>query len=166
MAALSAALLAAGILRHYWDIWTHRTVRGISFIFVGIDAAGDLFSLISVFFQPKLDVAGMAIYGTELLLWLGVFACGGYFNFLPWALKELKTHKRTKIQLGNMDRVDTASKAEASDFQQPATAIALHDMPSSTSVFHTPSGSISSVRERTLTSRKNNDTTDHGIREV
>lgn len=48
MAVLSATLLAAGVLRHYWDIYRHRTVRGISFIFVGIDAAGDLTSLISV----------------------------------------------------------------------------------------------------------------------
>jgi hypothetical protein len=48
MAVLSACLLAAGVLRHYWDIYIHRTVRGISFFFVGIDAAGDLFSLISV----------------------------------------------------------------------------------------------------------------------
>ena len=48
MAVLAAVLLAAGVLRHYWDIYTHRTVRGISFIFVGIDAAGDLFSLISI----------------------------------------------------------------------------------------------------------------------
>jgi hypothetical protein len=48
MAVLSACLLAAGVLRHYWDIYVHRTVRGISFVFVGIDAAGDLFSLVSV----------------------------------------------------------------------------------------------------------------------
>lgn len=48
MAVLSACLLAAGVLRHYWDIYVHRTVRGISFFFVGIDAAGDLFSIISV----------------------------------------------------------------------------------------------------------------------
>ena len=48
MAVLSACLLAAGVLTHYWDIYTHRTVRGISFLFVAIDAAGDLFSLISV----------------------------------------------------------------------------------------------------------------------
>jgi len=48
MAVLSAALLAAGVLRHYWDVYVHRTVRGISFFFVGIDAAGDLFSLVSV----------------------------------------------------------------------------------------------------------------------
>lgn len=48
MAVLGACLLAAGVLRHYLDIYVHRTVRGISFIFVGIDAAGDLFSLVSV----------------------------------------------------------------------------------------------------------------------
>lgn len=48
MAVIAAVLLALGVLRHYWDIWTHRTVRGISFIFVGIDAAGDLFSLLSI----------------------------------------------------------------------------------------------------------------------
>jgi hypothetical protein len=48
MGVLSTVLLSAGVLRHYWDIYIHRTVRGISFIFVGIDAAGDVFSLISV----------------------------------------------------------------------------------------------------------------------
>ena len=48
MAVQGATLLAAGVLRHYWDIYVHHTVRGISFIFVGIDAAGDLFSLISI----------------------------------------------------------------------------------------------------------------------
>ena len=48
MAVLAAVLLAAGVLRHYWDIWMHRTVRGISWLFVGIDAAGDLFSLLSI----------------------------------------------------------------------------------------------------------------------
>jgi len=48
MGVVSTVLLSAGVLRHYWDIWIHRTVRGISFIFVGIDAAGDVFSLISV----------------------------------------------------------------------------------------------------------------------
>lgn len=48
MGVVSTALLSAGVLRHYWDIWVHRTVRGISFVFVGIDAAGDVFSLVSV----------------------------------------------------------------------------------------------------------------------
>jgi hypothetical protein len=48
LAALSALGLGLGVLRHYWDIYTHRSVRGISFLFVGLDAAGDVFSLASV----------------------------------------------------------------------------------------------------------------------
>jgi hypothetical protein len=48
MGVISTVLLSAGVLRHYWDIYVHRTVRGISFIFVAIDAAGDIFSLVSV----------------------------------------------------------------------------------------------------------------------
>ena len=131
MAVLAAVLLAAGVLRHYWDIYTHRTVRGISFIFVGIDAAGDLFSLMSVFFQAELNVLGMAIYGTELALWTGVFICGGYFNLLPW----IKTRVSTRRQRMEIER-QTQS--------QPGgrVSVALHEMPSSTSVFRTPSSGL------------------------
>ncbi|CEL00416.1 Putative PQ loop repeat protein (AFU_orthologue; AFUA_5G08410) [Aspergillus calidoustus] len=120
MAVLSASLLAAGVLRHYWDIYVHRTVRGISFIFVGIDAAGDLFSLVSVIFERRIDVLGMVIYGTELVLWIGVFICGFAFNFLPW--------------------ITERSRKEAAELAQERQ-ISLHDMPSSTSVFRTASGS-------------------------
>ncbi|OAQ69345.1 PQ loop repeat protein [Purpureocillium lilacinum] len=90
MAVLSAALLAAGVLRHYWDIYTHRTVRGVSFLFVGIDAAGDVFSLASVFFQgpPPVDVLGVVIYATELLLWMGVLGAGGWYNLRPWVRRK------------------------------------------------------------------------------
>jgi len=48
MGVLSTVLLSAGVLRHYYDIYVHRTVRGISFLFVGIDALGDVFSFVSV----------------------------------------------------------------------------------------------------------------------
>jgi hypothetical protein len=48
MGVVSTVLLSAGVLRHYYDIYIHRTVRGISFIFVAIAAAGDISSLISV----------------------------------------------------------------------------------------------------------------------
>ncbi|PWY82166.1 hypothetical protein BO70DRAFT_336503 [Aspergillus heteromorphus CBS 117.55] len=119
MAVLSAVLLAAGVLTHYWDIYLHRTVRGISFYFVGIDAAGDLFSLVSVLFGPEIDVLGVVIYGTELALWLGVFVCGAVFNLLPWL------RRRGKM-------VET---------RQNPVSLSLHPMPSSTSVFRTVSGS-------------------------
>lgn len=152
MAVLAAALLAAGVLRHYWDIYVHRTVRGISFIFVAIDAAGDLFSLISIFFQPKLDILGMFIYGSELILWIGVFACGGYYNLLPWLRR----------RLGKLESQHSAEENEYQDNPGRGTpnttretnTIALHDMPSSTSVFRTPSGEIAVIRARTSDSRR------------
>lgn len=147
MAVLSASLLAAGVLRHYWDIYVHRTVRGISFLFVGIDAAGDVFSLVSVIFQPKLDILGLVIYGSELILWIGVFACGGYYNLTPWARKKLANSTN-----GN---ASSAAQSSALDGADHATArvghsasLTLHDMPSSTSVFRTPSGEVDIVRQR------------------
>lgn len=134
MAVLSAALLAAGVLRHYWDIWVHRTVRGISFTFVGIDALGDVFSLVSVVFQPKLDILGMVIYGTELVLWIGVFACGGYYNFIPW-LRKARQDGEAEPSNSSRTEGDIGDGSE----QQRSDGVALHEMPSSTSVFRTAS---------------------------
>ena len=131
MAVLAAVLLAAGVLRHYWDIYTHRTVRGISFIFVGIDAAGDLFSLISVFFQAELNILGMVIYGTELALWTGVFICGGYFNLLPWIMVRISNRRQ---------RMETERQTQSQPGERGG--IVLHRMPSSTSVFRTPSSGL------------------------
>ncbi|EME42415.1 hypothetical protein DOTSEDRAFT_155165, partial [Dothistroma septosporum NZE10] len=128
MAVLAAIFLALGVLRHYWDIYTHRTVRGISFLFVGIDALGDLTSIISVIYQPELDVLGLVIYGIELVLWLGVFAAGGCYNLIPWVTKRLDSRRSS-----NMSPAGTFT-----DEYRPY-GIARHDMQSSTSVFHTPS---------------------------
>jgi hypothetical protein len=138
MAVLSAALLAAGVLRHYWDIYIHRTVRGISFLFVGIDAAGDVFSLVSVIFQQELDILGMIIYGTELILWIGIFACGGYYNLLPWAQRRLGRRKKGVEGAGPQSLA--CSRSHGCDAAPAPEPITLHDMPSSTSVFRTPSG--------------------------
>ncbi|KAF2839485.1 PQ loop repeat protein [Patellaria atrata CBS 101060] len=142
MAVLSAALLAAGVLRHYWDIYIHRTVRGISFIFVAIDAAGDLTSLVSVFFQPKLDVLGMVIYGSELVLWLGVFAAGGYYNLSPWVRRRIEQKRSVNDIRGLGDqRIGTNDN----DVHENIT---IHSLPSSTSVFRTPSGELAARRAR------------------
>jgi hypothetical protein len=141
MAVASATLLAAGVLRHYVDVYLYRTVRGISFIFVGIDALGDDFSLISVVFQPKLDVLGMVIYGTELVLWIGIFVCGAYYNLIPWM------NTRRAKRNSEHDRSDDTGSAFAE-----TPVIALHDLPSSTSVFRTPSGDIEVMRQRSISS--------------
>lgn len=140
MAILSAVLLAAGVLRHYWDIWVHRTVRGVSFIFVGIDAMGDVFSLISILFQPTLDILGVVIYATEFLLWCGIFLCGGYYNFLPWIQKWLAKGSRDTTEDGPTPGPDG----------HITTNITLHDMHSSTSVFRTASNELAGLRPRAV----------------
>lgn len=127
MAVLAALLLALGVLRHYWDIYVHRTVRGISFIFVGIDALGDLASIISVLFEKHLDVLALTIYGVELALWTGIFAAGGYYNLVPWL---------------RQSRVGKASQHEQPQSAIEANAVRMHDLPSSKSVFRTPSSDL------------------------
>jgi hypothetical protein len=62
----------------------------------------------------------MVIYGTELALWIGIFICGGVFNFLPWAVERSKKKDRDEQR-----------------------EVSLHQMPSSTSVFRTASASAS-----------------------
>ncbi|KAI9671484.1 MAG: hypothetical protein M1831_004393 [Alyxoria varia] len=136
-AVFAAALLAAGVLRHYWDIYVHRHVRGISFLFVGLDAAGDLFSLVSLFFQTTIDLLGIVIYGTELALWLGIMACGVYYNLGPFLRRVLaKDGNRdgnTRVFVGNPEiEVD----------QSPELEQTQHEASSSTSVFRTPSSEV------------------------
>lgn len=65
MAVISALLLAMGVGRHYIDIWQKRTVRGISFLFVAIDAAGDLFSLLSLGVPSTHGLR--AIWGADII---------------------------------------------------------------------------------------------------
>ncbi|KAJ6258224.1 hypothetical protein Dda_7143 [Drechslerella dactyloides] len=124
MAVLSAVLLSLGVLRHYWDIWTNKTVRGISFLFVFIDALGDLTSLAAVFFERHVDVLGMVIYGSELVLWLGVMACGGWFNLRPWVARYLKKRR-------------TRSVEGEGEGEVRGNAVMMHEGVSSTSVFRT-----------------------------
>lgn len=143
MAVLAAALLAAGVGRHYIDIYLHRTVRGISFIFVGLDALGDVFSLLSVIFHTKLDILGMIIYATELVLWIGIFAYGTYYNLVPW-LKEQRNEGSAN---------DEHQTGESGTGTANTTGIALHDLPSSTSVFRTTSAEIEAHRQRSVSSK-------------
>lgn len=125
MAVLAAVLLCLGVASHFIDIYRHRSVRGISFIFVAIDALGDLTSLISVIFEPELDVLGIVIYASELFLWMIVFACGGYYNLLPYLKGKLAE--------------ESSRGPSSAEPHGEGNGIALHDMPSSTSVFRTPS---------------------------
>lgn len=76
-------------------------------------------------FQARVDILGMVVYGTELTLWIGIMLCGGYFNLVPWIRRSVSRNKR--------ERHDDGSE------QGRTGNIAMHAMPSSTSVFRTPS---------------------------
>lgn len=149
MGVLSALLLAAGVGRHYIDIWQERTVRGISFLFVGIDALGDLTSLVSVVFWWKagrsLDILGLVVYGSELVLWIGVMLCGLWYNFRPWLrtkleqptqAPEVQAHTtRTTIEVARAD--DTEEDRRSSNSIRSVISIASQ---ASGSAFRTASG--------------------------
>lgn len=95
MGVLSGVLLCAGVGWHYVDIYRERTVRGVSLLFCGIDALGDLTSLVGVVVQGRgvddgrVDVLGCVIYAGELVLWLGVFACAAWFDLPGWMRRNM-----------------------------------------------------------------------------
>lgn len=84
-------------------------------------------------FQPELDILGIVIYATEFLLWCGVFACGGYFNFLPWMRRRLRSKREG-------ERANGEGNGDGED-RGVTNAVQLHQVGSSTSVFRT-SGSL------------------------
>lgn len=80
MAILAALGLSFGVLRHYYDIYIHKTVRGIAWGFVALDAAGDLTSLLAVTIRSPPDRVAAGIYASELGLWIGIMIAGLLFN--------------------------------------------------------------------------------------
>lgn len=125
MAVLATLLLALGVMEQYIAIWKNRSVEGISFLFCGLDALGDMTSIISVTFEPRLNVLGLVIYTVELVLWLGIFACGCWFKLIPLAKQKIIARK---MEAGPGTREGHIPQQQS---------IMLHNLPSSTSVFRT-----------------------------
>jgi uncharacterized protein with PQ loop repeat len=134
MAVLAAVLLGLGVMEQYLAIWKNRSVEGISFLFCGIDALGDLTSIVSVVFEAQINILGIVMYGVEFILWCGIFACGFWFKWIPWLRTKLETARR-------------ATRRETPARSLPDTPTPLHDMPSSTSVFRVAAGNLE-LRER------------------
>lgn len=95
MAVVAAILLSLGVARYYWEIYKSASVQGISFLFVLIDASGDLVSILSLLFEARIDVVGVVIYSVELGLWVGIAFLVGYFRLWPWLM--LKTAKEPEM---------------------------------------------------------------------
>lgn len=86
-------------------------------------------------FQPTLDILGMVIYATEFVLWCGVFACGGYFNLAPWVRQKMSVRTERKRDGREENMGNNASGMD----EGISNAVELDRIPSSTSVFRTPS---------------------------
>lgn len=89
MAVLAAVFLMLGVLRYYWEIYRSRSVQGISFMFVLIDAGGDLVSILALLFEASVDALGLVIYSVELGLWIGILALGGYYRLWAWVSRRM-----------------------------------------------------------------------------
>lgn len=91
-------------------------------------------------FAPTLDIWAIAIYGVEFALWVGVFACGAYYNLIPWMVRRLSggaLSPPTEIEL----RLEHAPNPPAENhLRNRNVPVYLHRLSSSTSVFRTPSG--------------------------
>lgn len=83
----------------------------------------------------------MVIYATEFVLWCGVFACGGYFNFLPWVQQILSVWRQGR-KAGEV--IIPAQEVEIGRANGQSNDIDLRRVPLSISVFRTPSSIISS----------------------
>lgn len=82
----------------------------------------------------------MAIYGSELAFWLGICACGFFMNFSPWIKKKARAW-------GYRAEEESRSEENEPATQQPQQ-IYLQEVPSSTSVFQTASGTTDTLRRR------------------
>lgn len=97
-------------------------------------------------FEPTMNytsIAGMVIYGTELALWLGVFACGSAFNLVPWVKERISSKKPPSA-----NRYGTINSNNNNDNNNLPETVSLRSMPSSTSVFRTASAENSDMVER------------------
>jgi len=80
----------------------------------------------------------MVIYATEFVLWCGVFACGGYYNLMPWVRGKMSERDQRKRDDGELPSVEV---------EGISNALELERFPSSTSVFRTPSSVANLARE-------------------
>lgn len=79
----------------------------------------------------------MVIYATEFVLWCGVFACGGYYNLMPWIRVKMSTRDQRKRNEREQPPVE---------IEGVSNAVELGRLPSSSSVFRTPSSVVISDR--------------------
>ncbi|KTW28162.1 hypothetical protein T552_02021 [Pneumocystis carinii B80] len=104
---ISSIFICIGLFPPYYDIYIHKCVRGISFIFLLIDMGGALFSFLSLLFEPKFDILAAISYSSVFFLEIGIIMFDYYFKLLEWN-KKRKLNKKEKEEVSEktMDIID------------------------------------------------------------
>ena len=124
MAALAAFFLMLGVLRYYWEIYKSRSVQGISFMFVMIDAGGDLVSILALLFETSIDALGLVIYSVELGFWIGILALGVYFRLWVWVSKKVRARggkeaTQARAEIGEECAGESEDTCASREIKQP-----------------------------------------------
>lgn len=109
MGIAGAAIIVLGLLPQYYVIWRMKEVKGISLIFLGVDSAGAVFSLLSLAFKTSFDGIAAANYLGILLLEIGIFVLTCVLNPRAKRRRQHEQHQREQeAQLPNDANLETA----------------------------------------------------------
>lgn len=78
---LPVVLLFLGFLPQYADFWKSHSVQGVSMMFITADAAGSVFSIISLALREKFDLLAAMNYVIVLVCDLVVVGFYFYYRF-------------------------------------------------------------------------------------
>ncbi|ODV80715.1 PQ-loop-domain-containing protein [Suhomyces tanzawaensis NRRL Y-17324] len=106
---VASILLAIGLIPPYFELAKRKgRVVGINFIFLAMDSAGALLSMLSVVFGT-MDIMSMVLYAIVLGLEVGIFAShlGWYLLGGKRILKEEKEAQKLETELDDkIDKID------------------------------------------------------------
>ncbi|KAG4304433.1 hypothetical protein PORY_002143 [Pneumocystis oryctolagi] len=93
---ISSALVCLGFIPPYYDIYIHKSVRGISFIFFSVDIGGAAFSFLSLFFEIKMDILAAISYSSVIVLELAIIFCDYYFKLSEWNKRRIEKKRSSQ----------------------------------------------------------------------
>ncbi|KAK3336195.1 PQ loop repeat-domain-containing protein [Cercophora scortea] len=110
---IAAALLAAGLLPPYGEIWKRRgRVVGINWIFLSMDWFGAFFSLMALVAQNTFDILGGVLYILCCALEVGIFS-----SHIIWMIRTRKIRKEAVAQGKTFDDIAAEHKASGTPFK-------------------------------------------------
>ncbi|KAG0211988.1 hypothetical protein BGX33_003947 [Mortierella sp. NVP41] len=101
-------LLVLGFVPQYIDIYRDRSVVGVSMAFIAADAAGAIFSIISLIFRSEFDLLATLNYVAVLICDLIVVAFYVYYNKMNPSLARVREVKDTDLENGGSNETESA----------------------------------------------------------